>query len=278
MTDGQTPKPISKNWLYAGIVGIAVIVAVLLAVSFFGGDDDESGQNATTTTLTDTTSTDATSTDTTATDGTATGATSTDTGSTGAVATVTTMYDGFPSTGLTIGKKDADITIIEVLEPQCPYCAQASKSTMPQLVEHYLQSGRATFQMVPMSFLSPISGSEAANRAIFAAGEQGRAWPYVHVLYERQGREGTDWVDNELLQGIARDLGLNEARFERDRSSAAARDSLVRSQAEAQKLSVDSTPTFIVRYNPTGRDVLVEGFDADAVERAVEVAQGGPTP
>lgn len=280
MTDGQTPEPISKNWLYAGIVGFAVIVAVLVAVSFIGGGDDESGQG----TITDTTFTGTTSTDGTGTT-TETGTTSTDTtagtsttGTTGAAATVTTIYDGFPSSGFTIGRPGAEITIIEAVEPQCPHCARASGTLLPQLVERYLQSGRATFQMVPMSFLSPTAGSEAANRAIFAAGEQGRAWAYAHVLFERQGTAGTPWIDDDLLGDIARDLGLDTTRFERDRTSTASRTAAIRARAEARRLNVTGTPTFIVRYNPTGREVLVDGLTVDDIEQAIEVAQGGPSP
>ncbi len=271
MTDGQTPEPISKNWLYGGIVGIAVLVAVLVAVSFAGGDD-ENGQGSSTTstdtTFTGTTSTDGIRTDTTSTDG--------ETTDTGDSTITTTMYDGFPSSGFTIGRRDADITIIEVLEPQCPHCAAASRTLLPQLVERYLQSGRATFEMVPLSFISPTTDSDAANRALFAAGEQGRAWAYAHVLFERQGREGTSWVDDELLEDIAFDIGLNPTRFARDRTTTAARGALVRAQARARRLSVRGTPTFIVRYNPTGREVLVEGLNTADFERAIEVAQGGP--
>jgi len=263
MTQDQPPAPLPKRWLYVGIVAFALIVGVLVAVSFFRDGDESSGAATDTAALTDTTFTDTTATDTTSTDGMTT-----------STATVATMYDGFPSEGLTIGKEDAPITVIEVAEPQCPHCARASEALLPQIVEHLVQAGEVRLQLVPISFISPVSASDKAVRAIYAAGEQGRAWPFAHVLYSRQGQEGTDWLTDDLLRGVARDIGLDADRFDADRTSSAADDAATASRQTAQELNVDSTPTFVVRNTTTGRQYVSTENTFDDIRDAVDRLKG----
>lgn len=291
------PTPVSRRWLYIGSAVIVALVVVLVVISFIGGDDSDSSRAPSSTddtTLTDTTSTEPTFTATTG-DDTVTDTDSDDTVTDGdettstdastvtdsdtvteegpTEATVTTMYDGFPSQGMTIGNPDADVILTEVIEPQCPHCAAASQSLMPQVVEHMVQAGRVQLKLLPMSFLSPASGSRAANAAIAAAAQQEKAWPYVHVLFERQGRQGTAWVTDDLLRGIARDLGLDLARFDRDRNGPIADEIAAQSMRTARRLNVSATPTFIAENLKTGRTVPVTDVTLDGLEKAVTRAE-----
>jgi protein-disulfide isomerase len=46
--------------------------------------------------------------------------------------------DGSPS----LGPDDAPITLVEFADPQCPYCAQWSQQTFPELVRDYVRPGQ----------------------------------------------------------------------------------------------------------------------------------------
>lgn len=277
MTQDGPPAPVPKKWLYGSVVALAVIVIVLVTVALVRNGSDDGGPVGAATTATDgttgastgTSSTGATVTDTTATEGVGT----VDTGTT---PSVTTMYDSFDSTGFSVGDPRLKIVLYEVVEPQCPHCAAASDSPlMRQIVEHYVQGDRVRLQLVPLSFLSPTSGSELANRAIYAAGQQGRAWPYVHVLFSRQGVEGTDWVTDDLLRQIARDVGLSLTRFDADRADTRATRALSQAADKATELNVQGTPTFAAQNMTTGKVVTVRTNSLDGIEAAVAAAEKG---
>ena len=269
MTPDGPPAPVPKKWLYGTVVALAVIVAVLVTVALVRNASDDGGTIGATTTSTGSPPGDAAVTGTTTTG-------RAGTADTGTTPSVTTMYDSFDSTGFGVGDPRLKIVLYEVVEPQCPHCAAASDSPlMRQIVEHYVQGDRVRLQLVPLSFLSPTSGSDLANRAIYVAGQQGRAWPYVHVLFSRQGAEGTDWVTDDLLRQIARDVGLSLTRFDADRADVRATRALSEAADTATELNVQGTPTFAAKNMTTGTVVTVRTNSLEGVEAAVAAAEKG---
>lgn len=223
----QKSGPDSKTWIYVGAAALAVIVAVLVAFSVSGGGGDD---------LT-------------------------------GVEEIESMLKDIPSEGFVLGNADAPVTIIEYVDPQCPHCATASKSVIPDLVERHVRPGNAKLQMVPLALTGVPENGTKANRGLFAAGEQGRSWHLLEVFLYNQGAQGTNWLDGDMITRSAEAVGLDMARFDSDRGSAESEKAVQAAMQLAQANEIGGTPTFAVRHSTEPLQVTVEnttpaGFDA----------------
>ncbi len=223
----QKSGPDTKTWMYIGGAVLAVLVAVLVAISVSGGSSDE-----------------------------LTGGSEID-----------SMLKDIPSEGFVLGKADAQVTIIEYVDPQCPHCAEASKSIIPDLVERHVKTGNVKLQMAPLAMTGVPENGTKANRAVWAAGQQGKAWNLMEMLLYNQGAQGTGWLDDDMITQAAEAVGLDMGKFDTDRKSAESDRAVQESQQLAQVNNVGGTPTFSARHSTQPLQVTVEnttpaGFDA----------------
>jgi protein-disulfide isomerase len=57
-------------------------------------------------------------------------------------ADVEALLEGIPQSGTVIGKDDAPVTLVEYADLQCPFCAEWSRQTFPELVANYVRKGQ----------------------------------------------------------------------------------------------------------------------------------------
>jgi protein-disulfide isomerase len=181
------------------------------------------------------------------------------------------LFRGIPERGGVLGDPDAPVTVTEFVDLQCPACAAASRTTLPQLVRDDVRTGQVRLEARTLQFIGP--DSERAARFAAGAAEQGRLWPYLEAFYSAQGQENSGYVTDEFLRSVARAAGVDaDAAFEHA-DSAAAQDALDRANADAQRLGFQSTPTFTVARGD-GPARVVAGNDAAAVAAAIEQELG----
>jgi len=113
------------------------------------------------------------------------------------------------------GNPDAPITIIEFSDFQCPFCAQFHSSTLLQIQENYVDTGKVKFvyRDFPIQEIHPNAVPAAV--AAECANEQGLFWQYHDKLFENQNsweRLVEENVVNEF-KAYAADLGLNTSQF-----------------------------------------------------------------
>ena len=95
-----------------------------------------------------------------------------------------------------LGSKDATITIVEVGDYQCHMCKLWFKETRPQIIENYVETGKANLVFIDMPFLG--RDSTPASEATYCADDQGKYWEYHSTLFEYQ-QEIDDGKANEYL-------------------------------------------------------------------------------
>ncbi len=89
--------------------------------------------------------------------------------------------------------------------------------------------------------------SEKALRYALAAGNQGKLWQYVAALYANQGEENSGWVTDDVLERLAKDVGLDWTQLQKDAASEEITRQAEATAAEADRLGVPGTPTFFVK-------------------------------
>ena len=131
-------------------------------------------------------------------------------------------------------------TILEYGDYECPYSRQAFRSIRQLMKREQARAVRYAFRHFPLVDFHP--NALAAARAAEAAALQGRFWEMHELLFYRQPLLGDDH-----LREYARELGLDEAQFERDRLGSETltrvRRDLERAQASGD---VTGTPTFFI--------------------------------
>jgi protein-disulfide isomerase len=186
-----------------------------------------------------------------------------------------TLLEGIPQKGPVLGRSNAPLTLVEFADPQCPYCAEWSQRAFPEIVREYVRSGKVRLVFAGLSFLGPES--EQALRFALAAGDQGKLWNVVHLLYANQGPENSGWVSDALL----RDIGAATPGFRTQEalgamSSRPVEQALADSAEAARRFGVHGTPTFAAgRTGNTLSLVPVASLDADGLRPALDQLLAG---
>jgi protein-disulfide isomerase len=155
--------------------------------------------------------------------------------------TVGDKIEDVPTEGASArGPARASITVVEFADYQCPFCARA-EGNLHALEQAHPGDVRVVFKNLPLPF---HDHARIMARAALAAGEQGRFWEMHDRLFALTGQAGQ--VDRTVLEGVARDLGLDVTRFDRDLDDPSVEARIAADEADAKTLGVKGTPTFFV--------------------------------
>ncbi|MDJ0844198.1 MAG: thioredoxin domain-containing protein [Crocosphaera sp.] len=136
----------------------------------------------------------------------------------------------------TTGPLTANNILIEFSDFQCPYCKQAYETIKEFIAAH--DQVTLVYKHFPLSSIHPQA--MAAAKASWAAGQQGKFWPYYDALFQQQENLG-----NQLYLDIAKNLNLNINQFERDRHSQQANITIAKDMELARKIGIQGTPLFV---------------------------------
>jgi protein-disulfide isomerase len=170
---------------------------------------------------------------------------------------------------LALGRVDAPVVLIEYADFKCSYCGKFARDTEPALVKKYVDDG--TLRIEWRNF--PIFGaeSEAAARAAWAAGQQGRFWQFYSAAYAEGAME--KGFGKDQLKALAQQAGVPDLdRFARDAESSAASAAVSKDKEEAYGIGATSTPSFLINGRPIAGAQPMETF-SQAIEAAAEAAR-----
>jgi len=136
------------------------------------------------------------------------------------------------------GRADADVTLVEYGDFECPHCGHAYP-IVKQVQDHFGDRLRFVYRHFPLREIHPHA--EAAAEASEYAGAQDRFWEMHDLLFENQQALG-----RPLLLESAEALGLSSARL---REALANGEHEPRVQADfvgGVRSGVNGTPTFFI--------------------------------
>lgn len=196
----------------------------------------------------------------------ATGGSSVDPNDLAGVDDANALFEGVPQSGLVIGRANAPVTIAEYLDMQCPFCADAAKGTVPQLVNKFVKTGQAKLELRPLAFIGDDSVRGA--KAVIAAGEQNKAGQFTDILFHNQGGENSGWLSDSMIDAAAEAALIDTGTLSDDRSSGATEKRLNEISAAGQADAVQSTPTFVV-IGPNGTRTIQNRQNITEFEQAI---------
>lgn len=135
------------------------------------------------------------------------------------------------------GDKNAPITIVEITDYQCPFCARHVRDTMPQIVKDYIDTGKVKYYVLdlPLESIHPHAFKAAA--AVRCANDQGKYWEMHDLLFANQ-KTLAQW------DAHAATLGLDAAQFSSCLSSGKFDADVRKDIGQAQVAGVSRTPGF----------------------------------
>ena len=163
-----------------------------------------------------------------------------------------------------LGSPKAKVRIIAFSDFTCHFCQQASV-TVNGLLKEYGKDVSLIFKNIPLES-NGIAGQAAACFLGIAQQSKEKSWQFYNTLFAKRDRligEG-----EEFIKKTAEDLGVDVKRMQRDAKSKKITDMLAEDQEDAQKLSVEGAPYFLVN-NLVLRGVLPKELFKAAVDMAL---------
>lgn len=165
-----------------------------------------------------------------------------------------------------LGNPDAEITIIEFSDFECPFCARLHP-TLATLVESR-DDVNWVYRHFPLSSHSNAFGAAVASECAASLAGNEAFWAYGDALFENHRQLGPD-----IYTGIAASLGINGSEFESCLSSEDIRREVQADFAEIRNLGGSGTPYGIV-VTARGKLIPFSGaLDINTLNSIVDAAK-----
>lgn len=168
------------------------------------------------------------------------------------------------------GNPGAPVLLVEFADFQCPACRAARPIVEEALKKHEGQT-RLVFKNFPLSI---HQYGEKLARSARAAQQQGKFWEMYGALFDNQDR-----ISPAVVDELAKGLGLDMAKFQKDSESEAVADAVSRDRKQGERLDIQSTPTLYINGRPFPPTADFPEDLEDWINLEVELTGGAaPTP
>lgn len=195
--------------------------------------------------------------------------------STGDSEEINALLAGIPQSANTLGEPVAPVTLEYFGDLQCPFCRDFSLDSLPSIIQRWVRGGklRIEYRALQTATREP-EVFVAQHVAALAAGKQDKAWHFVETFYAEQGEEGSGYVTEAYLEGIARQIPhLDLPRWATERKDPELAREIASDAEAAENAGLTGTPSFLLgasggamrTLSPTGPssfDAAIEGLAA----------------
>jgi len=148
-----------------------------------------------------------------------------------------------------LGSPSAPITIVEFGDYQCEACYHWYHNTRADIIDNYIETGKANLVFIDLPFLG--RDSITAAQATYCADDQGKYWEYHETLYNFQEAIDNGWASKDRLVSFAFDLDMNMDEFNDCMDSSKYAKRVKANYDESQRFGAEATPTFLI-ISPDG--------------------------
>jgi protein-disulfide isomerase len=163
---------------------------------------------------------------------------------------------------VTLGNPQGDVTVVEFFDYNCGYCRRAMADMLELLKDPKLKFVLKEF---------PVLGEGSTQAAQVAAAvrmQDKSGKKYLEFHQKLLGGRGQ--ADKARALAVAKDVGFDVARIERDIGSDEVKAQIEESMKLAELLALNGTPSYVV-----GTDVLVGALGYNALKEKVNTARCG---
>lgn len=139
--------------------------------------------------------------------------------------------------------------------------------TLEQVLEKNPKTVRMVFKNMPLTQIHKFAMN--ATVSAMAAERQGKFWPYHDKLFENFSK-----LDDQMIDNLAKEVGLDMVRFNKDRVDPKIRQLVDRDMQEARQSGVRGTPTIFINGRLL-KNRSLEGFQEEIDKEVAKAAKGG---
>ncbi len=136
-----------------------------------------------------------------------------------------------------LGPENAPVVVVAFSDFECPYCGTVG-GLFEEVLAKYPKDVKVVFKQFPLTMHKQ---AQSAALASLAAHRQGKFWQYHDLLFENQKS-----LSEAKYTELAKKLGFDLERFNRDYKAPTTQQILDRDMADAQLAGVRGTPTIFV--------------------------------
>ncbi len=167
-------------------------------------------------------------------------------------------FDNVP----TKGAKDAQVTVVEYSDFQCPFCKRG-KDMLPDILKEYDGKVKISFKQLPLQIHNWAMKASIASLCAYEQGND-KFWAFHDEIFDNQSKINLANAD-ETFTAYAKKIGLNTKEFDKCIASPETAAKVQEEVEEAQSIGVRSTPTFVVE------GMIVPGANPDGVKSAIDL-------
>src|SRR4051812_13544243 len=165
---------------------------------------------------------------------------------------------------VTLGNPQGDVTVVEFFDYNCGYCKRA----MADMTD--LMKGDSKLKFVLKEFPVLGEGSTQAAQVAVAVRMQDKTGGKKYLEFHQKLLGGRGQADKARAIAVAKEIGLDMTRLEKDMASDEVKETLQESFKLAEALGLNGTPSYIV-----GNDVVIGAVGLPALKERVNTARCG---
>ncbi|MDE1831382.1 MAG: DsbA family protein [Thaumarchaeota archaeon] len=171
------------------------------------------------------------------------------------------------------GSNSAQLNIVEFGDYQCPFCEKFFQQNEPQILQDYINNGKAKFYFLDFQFLGP--DSLTLGEGAWCANEQGKYYDYHDYIYSHQGQENSGWATPDKVKTLAVDIsGLDATKFNSCLDSKKYESRVQQLTQYGQSLGVSGTPTIFIGNDQKGYLSAVGAQPYDVFKQIIDKQMG----
>jgi protein-disulfide isomerase len=155
---------------------------------------------------------------------------------------------GIPQSANALGSPAAAVRLDYFGDLECPFCRAFSLEVLPSIVQRWVRPGTLLIRYRALQTATSDPDVFLAQQvAALAAGRQDKQWHFVEIFYDEQREEGTGYVTDAYLEGIARQIaGLDLAQWASDRRDPKLARDIAGDEQAAESAGLGGTPSFLI--------------------------------
>ncbi|MBF0362546.1 MAG: thioredoxin domain-containing protein [Oligoflexia bacterium] len=154
------------------------------------------------------------------------------------------------------GNKNAPIVLIEYSDFECPYCTRGAK-TVEELLKKYGDKIQFVFKHLPLEFHQQAMIAASYYEAIRMQ-DGAKAYKFHDEVFANQKELQKG---EEFLKGVAKKVGADMKKLEKDVKSDKVKARIAEDQKEAQEFGFQGTPGFVINGVPVKGAYPASHFD-----------------